>query len=76
MDYDMKATFYIRETKQADTPHTIKKTGGFLGTTHYYGKLWGVHSIENALHQKVINLDEETPAAWLAGLGYTVVTPD
>ena len=76
MDYDMKATFYIREAKQADTPHTIKKTGGLLGATHYYGKLWGDHLIENALHQKVINLDEELPSTWLAGLGYIVVTPD
>jgi hypothetical protein len=64
----MKATLFVKKNKDEIASRKIKK--GI--STHYLGKFWGIRQIDNALHQKIIEADEESWPSWVASLGYTI----
>ena len=68
MAYKMKVTFFVKKNKDDTASIRIKK--GI--STHYLGKFWGTHQIDNTLHQKTIETNEESWPAWVASLGYTI----
>tara|TARA_R110002060_G_scaffold9061_4_gene13555 strand:- start:1879 stop:2103 length:225 start_codon:yes stop_codon:yes gene_type:complete len=68
MVYKMKATLFVKKSKDDIALRKIRKGN----TIHYLGKFWGTRQIDNTLHQKTIEVDEESWPAWVASLGYTI----
>jgi phage-related protein len=69
----MKVTIFVKQTEDGTCQLKLQKSGLLLNTYHYFGKKWGEHQIDGALHQKIINPNEEKISDWLTGFGYTVV---
>ena len=69
----MKVTIFVKQSKDETCQLKLQKSGLLLNTYHYFGKKWGEHQIDGALHQKIINPNEEKISVWLAEFGYTVV---
>ena len=69
----MKVTIFVKQTEDETCQFKLQKNGLLLNTYHYFGKKWGEHQIDGALHQKIINPNEEKISDWLTGFGYTVI---
>ena len=69
----MKVTIFVKQSKDETCQLKLQKSGLLFNTYHYFGKKWGEHQIDGALHQKIINPNEEKISDWLTGFGYTVV---
>jgi len=65
----MKVTIFVKQTEDETCQLKLQKSGLLLNTYHYFGKKWGEHQIDGALHQKIINPNEEKIIDWLTGFG-------
>jgi len=72
----MKATIFIKKEEDITTTSKLQKSGILFNDYHYFGKLWGTHQIDDALHQKVIEVNKESILDWLKSLGYNPVAEE